>query len=873
MVLARLTPVLTIKDVTMLSSPTSLATLKDGRVIAVYSGSERGPFDVRAQFLNAEGFAVGDNFSVFNQNFTTAKIASVTATSDGGYIVTADTLVQRFDAAGIARLPSFTVATGSLKTFELATLGDSLVVAAGQDHQVSLEIRDAGNAVARSTSFQTNGYQGQSGALSDTTDDVQVATYRTDNPATTRIVVAWHQHTSAGTDYVNLRVFDGNLNAVSDIINPSPDVMYAKQPDVTFLKDGSFVVAYLDSTQVGVSRYTANGESLGHIQANADTGSGGPPAISVLADGGYSIAWKSGSSGHIATFNPTGQLVNSDVTFATGYDGNASTDVSAFDTTVLASGEIMIASGLNYQLLLPDVNVFRGKLSISTQYGTEGSDIFFGGNNSDYFFGNGGRDIMYGGNGGDNLTGGAGSDVLIAGNIDTFRDRLDGGDGFDVVELEKPIDTYFKSRDQFGEVLYLPSEFTQGFASKDPYAVTLISIEGIYGTDKNGVTRALTIDEFARASFNPLAYIASYSDLIQSYGTNAFAGYYHYRNTAPLEHRTVTFDPIAYLTSNPDLAIAFGNDPFAGARHYITNGRFEVRPQAGFDALEYGASNPDLARFYGSDAERLTNHYLTIGAREGRDTSTFDPMMYGASNRDLALSFGNNQSALLNHYLTIGADQGRSTNSFDALAYAASSDDLARAFGSDTHAAAEHYTGTGVHEIRPLGGFDSVGYLLSNADLAGRTSQGALIHWLQNGADEGRTGDATFGREQGTDHAFAGSVANAAIETAGDHDWFELMLNGGTGVTIHLGGASSGRGTLGDGLLQLFDETGHLLATSHGAAGQSDVDLSFLPSATGRYFVVATGETDRDVGSYELSYAPFAAPAGALSSDAGFLFA
>lgn len=74
-----------------------------------------------------------------------------------------------------------------------------------------------------------------------------------------------------------------------------------------------------------------------------------------------------------------------------------------------------------------------------------------------------------------------------------------------------------------------------------------------------------------------LEYIASYTDLMNAFGTNGTAGEAHYWQTGQFEGRTVSFDPVQYLANYADLQAAFGSDTEAAALHYITNGYAEGR--------------------------------------------------------------------------------------------------------------------------------------------------------------------------------------------------------------------------------------------------------------------------------------------------------
>ena len=74
-----------------------------------------------------------------------------------------------------------------------------------------------------------------------------------------------------------------------------------------------------------------------------------------------------------------------------------------------------------------------------------------------------------------------------------------------------------------------------------------------------------------------LEYIASYTDLMNAFGTNGAAGEAHYWQTGQFEGRTISFDAAQYLANYADLQAAFGSDTEAAALHYITNGYAEGR--------------------------------------------------------------------------------------------------------------------------------------------------------------------------------------------------------------------------------------------------------------------------------------------------------
>ncbi|MCP1561900.1 UNVERIFIED_ORG: Ca2+-binding RTX toxin-like protein [Methylobacterium sp. SuP10 SLI 274] len=85
--------------------------------------------------------------------------------------------------------------------------------------------------------------------------------------------------------------------------------------------------------------------------------------------------------------------------------------------------------------------------------------------------------------------------------------------------------------------------------------------------------RELSLDKVV--GFEPMAYLASYGDLQNAYGTDTRAATRHFFDYGIGEGRQVSFDAASYRAANGDLQSAFGNDLTAVARHYIEFGRNE----------------------------------------------------------------------------------------------------------------------------------------------------------------------------------------------------------------------------------------------------------------------------------------------------------
>jgi hypothetical protein len=74
-----------------------------------------------------------------------------------------------------------------------------------------------------------------------------------------------------------------------------------------------------------------------------------------------------------------------------------------------------------------------------------------------------------------------------------------------------------------------------------------------------------------------LRYIASYTDLIDQFGSDYEKGQQHYARYGLIEGRSITFNPISYLNKYLDLRTLYGYDTYNATIHYITIGYYEGR--------------------------------------------------------------------------------------------------------------------------------------------------------------------------------------------------------------------------------------------------------------------------------------------------------
>lgn len=162
------------------------------------------------------------------------------------------------------------------------------------------------------------------------------------------------------------------------------------------------------------------------------------------------------------------------------------------------------------------------------------------------------------------------------------------------------------------------------------------------------------------AAFDPLQYGASYSDLIQAFGTDTAALSNHYNTYGKFEGRQPDlFSEADYLASYDDLINAFGYNPEAATRHYIQFGYREGRAKDNFNEAQYLASNPDLIKAFGYNPQAATQHYISYGAAEERSLTSFDPAAYLNKYTDLRAAFGSSLEAATRHYIEYGCNEGR----------------------------------------------------------------------------------------------------------------------------------------------------------------------------------------------------------------------
>ena len=92
-------------------------------------------------------------------------------------------------------------------------------------------------------------------------------------------------------------------------------------------------------------------------------------------------------------------------------------------------------------------------------------------------------------------------------------------------------------------------------------------------------------------------------------------------------------------------------------------------------------------------------------------------------------------------------------------------------------------------------------------------------------------------------------VGTGNIDTAGDHDWFRVQLQGGVHYVIKLEGAASNSGTLADPFLGLLSSTSELIAQDDDSGVRANSQIGFTPVTT-RDFYIDAAAFGNETGSY-----------------------
>lgn len=396
----------------------AIAGLPDGGFVVTWHSQHAGPYDIIGRRYDANGDPVGGEFAVHQSNSTYELFSRVVALEGGGFVVSwlsggssvYDVTFQVFaeDGSGVGSAvtvkanTSFNTSSG--RSPALAALSDGGFVIVWEDDGGD----DNGKGLAGRRFDSTGAAVGS---------EFQVNTWTAGNQDSASIaglpdggfIVVWESASQDGSgNGVYGQIYDGTgAITVPEFRVNSTVADDQDSPDVTALPDGGFLVTWESFNQDGsyngiyAQRFDGAGTPVdAEFQVNQVTAAEQKaPAITVLQNGGYAIAWQNDYGG----------------------------DRTEIATRAFFSGEADSAVG-----------------------GTTGGDIMVGGGGADDFAGYGGADRLVGGAGNDSLRGGLGDDTLIGG-LDNDQYYFGRGEGQDLIDNQDVAEGSTSDRLLFGE--------------------------------------------------------------------------------------------------------------------------------------------------------------------------------------------------------------------------------------------------------------------------------------------------------------------------------------------------------------------------------------------------------------------------------------
>ena len=403
-----------------------IAGLVDGGFVVTWQsyGQDGNVEGIYGQRYDADGIKQGSEFQINTYSTNSQINPSITSLINGDFVVTWESrgqdgsgsgiFARRYDANGMAqgsefRVNTYTTSDQSEPSITALSNGGFVVSwqSLGQAEKFKQSIYgqsfDA-NAIAQGSEFRVNTY----------ITGIQA------QPSITALanggfVVIWQSDGQDGSgNGIYGQRFDANGKALGSEFQVNTYTFNRQSsPSIAELSDGGFVVAWESLGQNGngydifAQRYDATGVTQGHeFQVNTYTDNGRFPSITTLMDGGFVVAWdfhnENGSGGGINAqrYDAKGRVVG-DFTLT----GSANNDHLTASTLMTAPAKLL---------------------------GVAGNDVLKGGIGNDTLEGGSGNDTLNGGKGVDDLIGGLNNDIYSVDNAnDMVTERL--SEGIDLV--------------------------------------------------------------------------------------------------------------------------------------------------------------------------------------------------------------------------------------------------------------------------------------------------------------------------------------------------------------------------------------------------------------------------------------------------------
>jgi Ca2+-binding RTX toxin-like protein len=430
----------------------AIASNASGRFFVAWN--DDGYPNVEGRVLLPSGSALGSQFFVNSTAPNLQYGPSVTALTNGNFVVTfTDTSVDPTgdirarifgpDGKPIANAPDFEVVGGG----GVARDGDSDVAALADGGFVVTWTRnyngnddfDVEHRVFNADGSARGGVSGVENLSSLAAFDSQVVGLTGGG-----FVAAWTQRANgtydSQTDTVWFQLYDKDDHEVGGHHQVGGSA--ASEVQVAGLKDGSFAVAYTDSSlgassaDIRLLLYDANGNErpTDPNPVNTHTVSvQNLPSLTVMSNGFLVVGWNDSQRTYevVQAYDPQGHRVGPNFDLPGGIPHTA-------ELAALSGG--LVATVVNSTLSDGSGSSIRSALNelIRTTIGDDTSETLAGDSLRDNMTGGGGNDTLSGGDNDDLLGGEQGNDTLIGG---AGADRLYGGNGNDIYYVDSIADS------------------------------------------------------------------------------------------------------------------------------------------------------------------------------------------------------------------------------------------------------------------------------------------------------------------------------------------------------------------------------------------------------------------------------------------------
>jgi len=117
------------------------------------------------------------------------------------------------------------------------------------------------------------------------------------------------------------------------------------------------------------------------------------------------------------------------------------------------------------------------------------------------------------------------------------------------------------------------------------------------------------------------------------------------------------------------------------------------------------------------------------------------------------------------------------------------------------------------------------------------------------------------------DENFSVEVADNNIGVPGDKDVFSIEMTAGKVYLLEMSGLSGHGGTLVNPYLRVFDDRGHLIDFNNNGGLGNDAKFYFAPKSTGTFYIEASSNKDKGLGTYTLNVSERNLPPDDVADD------